>query len=91
MHFSVSNALTLMSWHDIRLFPGDVTGNGSFWLLVGVLLAFLVLSALATQAALVLEAPHRPRSRTRWPVNLPRSSTPESPGQESSVGSGTLT
>jgi hypothetical protein len=91
MHIAMSNTLALMSWHDIRLFLGDVTSGGSVWLLIGFLLAIVVLSALTSEAALVLHAPCRLRSRARYPVNLSESSTPQSPGQESPVGSGNLT
>jgi hypothetical protein len=88
---AISNALALMSWRDFRFLHGDFMGIGSVWLLIGVLLAFVVISALATEAALILESPHRPRSRARWPVDLSESAIPESPGQANLVGSDTRT
>ena len=56
MHIAMSNAVALMSWHEFKFLHGDFSGNGFVWLLIGVLLAFVVISALAMQAALVLDA-----------------------------------
>ena len=53
MCIAISNALALMSWRDFRFLHGDFMGIGSVWLLIGVLLAFVVISALATEAALI--------------------------------------
>lgn len=91
MSIAISYAVTLIGWHDIKSFPGDFNGGGAVWLLIGFLSAIVVLSALATEAALVLHAPHRLQSRARWPVSLSGSTIPESPGQTSPIGSGTRT
>lgn len=91
MSIAMSNALALTSWHDFRIFVGDFTGGGSVWLLIGFLLAIMVLSALATEAALVLHAPHRLQFRAKRPVNLSESTAPESPGQANPIASGTRT
>ena len=89
MSIVIGYALTLIGWQGLRSFLGDFVGNGAVWLLIGFLSAIVVLSALATQAALVLHAPHRQQSRTRWPVSLSGSTIPESSGQASPIGSGT--
>jgi hypothetical protein len=91
MSIVIGNALALIGWHDFRSFLGDFTGGGSGWSLIGFLLAIMVLSALATEAALALHAPYRSQSRARWPIDVPESAVPESPGQTSPVGSGTRT
>jgi hypothetical protein len=83
MHIAISNAPALLLWHDFRWLPGDLTGNGFVWLLIGILLVFVVISALAIEAALVLEAPHRPPSRPSWPADVSESTAPLSPGPAS--------
>jgi hypothetical protein len=89
MHIAMSNALVLMSWHEFKFLHGDFTGNDSVWLLIGVLLAFVAISALAMEAALVLDAPQRIRSRARWPVNVSESTAPVSPSPANLDDSGT--
>jgi hypothetical protein len=88
MHIAMSNALALMLWHDSRLLPGDFS---FVWLLIGVLLAFVVISALAMQAALVLDAPHRLLSRASWPVDVSESTVTVSPSPANLDDSGTPT
>jgi len=91
MHIAMSHALALMLWHDFRLLFGDLTGNGFVWLLIGILLAFVVISALAMEAALVLDAPHRPQSCARWPVDVSESTVTVSPSRANLDDSGTPT
>jgi hypothetical protein len=91
MHIAMSNALALMSWHEFKFLHGDFTGNDSVWLLIGVLLAFVVISALAMEAALVLDAPQRIRSRARWPVDVSESTVTVSPSPANLDDSGTPT
>ncbi len=90
MHFAMSDTLALLSWRDFRLFLGGFADSGAIWLLIGFLLAIVVLSALATDAALVLHAPHRLQARTKRPVDLSESSIPSSSVASSSepLGSG---
>jgi len=89
MHIAMSSALALMSWQDFRLLLGDLTSNGFAWLLIGVILAAVAISALAMEAALVLNAPCRLQSRASWPVDVSESTVPDSPDQASLVDSGT--
>jgi hypothetical protein len=89
MYIAMSSALALMSWHDFRLLLGGLTSNRFAWLLIGVILAVVAISALAIEAALVLNAPHRLRSRVSWPVDASESKGPASPSQANLVGSGT--
>ncbi len=91
MHIAMSNALALMLWHDFRLLLGDLTGNSFVWLLIGVLLAFVAISAVAIEAALVLDAPHRLRSRASWPVDVSASTVTVSPSRANLDDSGTPT
>jgi hypothetical protein len=56
MHIAMSNAVALKSWHEFKLLHGDLSGDGFAWSLIGILLAFVVISALAMEAALVLDA-----------------------------------
>ena len=88
MHIAMSNALALMLWHDSRLLPGDFS---FVWLLIGILLAFVVISALAMEAALVLDAPHRPHSRASWPVDVSESTVTVSPSRANLDDPGTPT
>jgi len=89
MHIAMSNVLALMSWHDFKFLHGDFTDSDSVWLLIGFLLALVVISALAAQAALVLYAPHRLQCRVRWPEDGSESTSAESPGEASQDGPGT--
>jgi len=91
MHIAMSNALALIGWHDFRSFLGDFMGSGAVWLLIGFLLAIVVISALAMEAALVLNAPHRLQSRATWPEDQSESTVTVSPGQANLDGSGTPT
>jgi hypothetical protein len=75
---SIDIALAL-SWHDLGLFFGDFTGGGAVWLLTGFLLAIVVLAKLATEATLVLHAPHRRQSRAEWLAEVPKSTIAVSP------------
>jgi hypothetical protein len=75
---TIDYALAL-SWHDIKLFLGDFTGGGAVWLLTGFLLAIVVLAKLATEATLILHAPHRRQSRTGWLVEVSKSTIAGSP------------
>ena len=81
MHIAMSNALALMLWHEFKFLHGDFTGNGFVWVLIGVLLAFVGIFALAMEAALVLDAPHRLQSRASWPVDVSESTVTVSPSQ----------
>ena len=83
MHIAMSNAVALKSWHELKFLPGDFSGNGLVWSLIGVLLAFVLISALAMEAALVLDAPHRHQSCAQWPVDISESTVPVSPSQAS--------
>ena len=89
MYIAMSSALALMSWQDFRLLLGDLTGNGFAWLLIGVILAVVAISALAMEAALVLNAPCRLQPRASWPVDVPESAVPVSPAGRTWFGSGT--
>jgi hypothetical protein len=91
MHIAMSNALALMSWHDLRLLLAKLTSSGSVGLLIGLLLALVVISALAIEAALVVNAPHRLQSRARWPADASEAAVAESPGQADLDGSVTPT
>lgn len=91
MHIATSNAMALMSWHEFKFLHGDFTGSGFVWLLIGVLFAFVVISALAMEAALVLDAPHRLLSRASWPVDVSESAVTVSPSQANLDNSGTPT
>jgi len=91
MHIAMSHALALVLWHEFMFLLGDLTGNGFVWLLIGVLLAFVVISALAMEAALVLDAPHRPQSRASWPVDVSESTVTVSPSPANLDDSGTPT
>jgi hypothetical protein len=90
LHIAISNAVALKSWHDFKFLHGDFSGNGFVWSLIGVLLVFAVISALTIQAALVLDAPHRPQSCAKWPVDVSEATVPVPPSQadlENSVAS----
>jgi len=87
----MSNALALINWHDFRLLLGALTGSGFVWLLIGVLLAFVAISALAMEAALVLDAPHRLQSRASRPVDVSESTATVSPSRANLDDSGTPT
>ena len=91
MSIAISNALALISWHDFGSFLGNFTGGSAVWLLLGFLLAIVALSALATEAALVVHTAHRPQFRARRPADLSESTIPESSGEAGPVGSGTRT
>jgi hypothetical protein len=88
MHIAMSNALALMTWHVSNILHGDFTDSGSVWLLIGVILTVVAVFALAMEAALILDAPHRLRCRVRWPVDLTESTVTESPNRENLDGSG---
>jgi hypothetical protein len=68
-----------LSWHDLKLFLGDFTGGGAVWLLAGFFLAVAVLAKLATEATLVLHAPHRRQYRAGWLAEVPKSTIAGSP------------
>jgi hypothetical protein len=70
MHIAMSNSLALISWLEFRFLHGDFTGSDTVWLLIGFLLALAAISALATQAALALDAPYRLQGRARWSVEV---------------------
>jgi hypothetical protein len=70
MHIAMTNTLALISWLDFKFLHGDFTGRDSVWLLIGFLLALAAISALATQAALALDAPYRLQGRARSPVDV---------------------
>lgn len=89
MFIAISYALGVIGWQDTRPILSDFTGGGAVWLLVGMFLAFVLISALAMDAARVLHAPQRLRSRARRPVDFSESTNPELPGQATSVGAGT--
>jgi hypothetical protein len=91
MHIALSNALALMNWHVFRLLPGDLTGSGFVWLLIGLIVAFVAISALAMEAALVLDAPHRLQSRASWPEDVSESTVTMSPSRTHLDDSGTPT
>jgi hypothetical protein len=91
MHISMGNALALMLWHDFRLLLGDLTGSGFVWLLIGILLVFVVICALAMQAALVIDAPHRLQCRASWTVDVTESTVTVSPSPANLDDSGTPT
>jgi len=91
MHITMSNALALMLSYDFRLLLDDLTGNGYVWSLIGISLAFVAISALAMQAALVLDAPHRLQSRARWPADVSESPALVSPSPANLDDSGTPT
>jgi hypothetical protein len=91
MSIANNNALALIGWHDIRLWLSDLTGGGAVWLLILVFLAFVVISVLAMDAALVLHAQHSFRSRARWPADLSESTIRESTGKVNSDGPGART
>jgi hypothetical protein len=78
MHIAMSNAMALLLWHVFRLLPGDFS---FIWLLIGILLAFVVISALVMEAALALEAPHRRHFDASGPVNVSESRVTMSPSQ----------
>lgn len=78
---AMSNALALMHGHDFGFLHGDFTSSGFTWLLIGILLVIVVISALAMEAALVLHAPIRLRSRDRRPDDLAKSAVAVSPNQ----------
>ena len=75
---SFGNALAL-SLQDLKLFLGDFSGGGAVWLLTGFLLAIVLLAKLATEATLVLHAPHRRQSRAGWLAEPPKSTIAGSP------------
>ena len=89
MHIAMGNVLAELTWHEIKLLHSDFTGGGFVWLLIGFLLAIVVISALAAEAALVLHAPHRVRSRASWPADVPESTVPVSPSPANLDDSGT--
>lgn len=91
MYIAMSNALALMSWHEFKFVHGDFMGSGFVWLLIGFLLAIVVISALAVEAALVLHAPNRLQTRFTWSVDVPESTATVSPSQANLDGSGTST
>jgi hypothetical protein len=78
-----------MLWPDFRFLHEDFTGSDFPWLLVGALLALVVIYAIAIEAALILDAPHRLRSRVRWPADVSDSTIRQSPTQVDFVGSDT--
>jgi hypothetical protein len=67
----ISDGLMLLRWPDLRFLHGDFTGGDSVWLLLGLLLAVVVISALAVDMALVIDAPHRYRSGTGRSEDVP--------------------
>jgi hypothetical protein len=82
MPIAMSNALALISWHEFKFLHGDFTDSDSVWLLI---------SALAAQAALVLNAPHRLQCRVRSSADVSGSTVAVSPSQANLDGSGTPT
>jgi hypothetical protein len=91
MPIAMSNALALISWHEFKFLHGDFTDSDSVWLLIGCLLALVAISALAAQAALVLNAPHRLQCRVRSSADVSGSTVAVSPSQANLDGSGTPT
>jgi hypothetical protein len=87
----MSNALAQMHWRNLQLFFGDFTGGGFVWLPIGLILAVVAISALAMDASLVLNAPHRLQSRVRWAVDVSESTVIVSPSQANLDGPGTPT
>ena len=81
MHIAMSNTLALISWLDFKFLHGDFTGSDTVWLLIGFFLALAAISALATEAALALDAPSRLQGRARWPVDVGEPGTAVSPNQ----------
>ncbi len=75
---SIGIALAL-SLQDLKLSLDDFRGGGAVWLLTGFLLAIVVLAKLATEATLVLHAPHRRQSRAGWLAEVPKSTIAVSP------------
>jgi hypothetical protein len=81
MSVPIGNALTLMSWHDTKVFLANFMDSGAVWFFVGFLLAIVVLAKVAMEAALVLHTAHRPQSRAGWSAEDPKSTIAESPAE----------
>jgi hypothetical protein len=89
MHIAMSNALALLLWHDSRILHRSLTDIGTVRLLIGFLLAIVMISALAAEAALVLRSRERIRTRIRWPDDLSESAISVSQAQAELDDSGT--
>jgi hypothetical protein len=81
MHIAMSWAL-IVSWHDFQLFLGDFTGSGAVWFLIGFILSVVLLAKVATEATLVLHAPHRRQSRAGWSPEVAKSTVAASPAKD---------
>jgi hypothetical protein len=85
MHIAMSNALALILWHDSKILHRSFIDIGPVWLLVGFLLAIVLISALAAEAALVLRSRERIRTRFRWPDDLSEFTIPTSQARGTAV------
>jgi hypothetical protein len=87
----MTSALTLIDWQAIKFVPGNFTDTAAVWLLIVVIVAVVAIFALAMQAALFLDAPHRLGCRAGWFANVPESTAAMPPSQVNLDGSGTPT
>jgi hypothetical protein len=77
---SIGKALA-QTCHDFKIFLGDFTSGGAVWFLTGFFLAIALLAKAATEATLVLGAPHRRRYRARWSTGIAKSNVALSPAE----------
>jgi hypothetical protein len=76
---------------QFQCLAGDFMSNHFVWLLFGAFLLVVAISALATEAAVVLNAPRRPRASARWSVDLDESTVTAPTSQANPDGSSTPT
>jgi len=89
MHIAMSSALALMLWQEFKFLHGDFSDGSSIWLLIGFLMAILVISAVAAEAALILRTPNWLHSRADWPADDSESTSTMSQMHENLDGSDT--